>query len=148
MGKKAVKLFGAVAVLVGFILFSPNQAVNAGEIGTVNPTETSAINGRSTSGYLYKNGKILSHKQSSRVYEKTVEKGTKTWVKGSISVPYNGATATIELGQEWSEKTRAKRYKVTGTVVSQFDKYDRYANKKIETVKYTTTRTWYEDVAY
>lgn len=128
------------------VVLSFPSAVNAqqSEIIRESPSELSF---RSTSGYLYKNGRITNYQQTSRTFIGTMNKGTKTWIKGKIEGVIGPAKVSLELGREVSTSMKAKRYKVIGRVTSRYDKYDRYANKKIGTVTYTNSLTWYEDIA-
>lgn len=142
---KKILLFNFACSFFAVVLSFPS-VVNA-EQNEIIGDSSSALLSRSTSGYLYKNGKITSYQQTGRTFVGTINKGTKTWIKGKIEGVIGPAKLSLELGREVSTSMKAKRYKVTGKVTSRYDKYDRYANKKIGTVTYTNHLTWYEDIA-
>lgn len=142
MDKMKKVIASSVLLLFTLSLFSP-VLVNAEEVDN----SVVEISPRSTSGYLYKNGKITSYKQTSRKFVGTVDKGSKTWIKGKIEGYFGPAKLSLELGTQKSTSMKAKRYKVTGKVTSTYDRYGRYANKKIDTVTFTNNVTWTEDVA-
>ncbi|NJE63029.1 hypothetical protein E0L10_02235 [Enterococcus durans] len=142
---KKIWVYSLVCSFFVVVLSFPS-VVNA-EQSVVIGESPSELLSRSASGYLYKNGKIISYQQTGRTFVGTINKGTKTWIKGKIEGVIGPAKLSLELGREISTSMKAKRYKATGRVTSRYDKYDRYANKKIGTVTYTNNLTWYEDIA-